>query len=488
MKKYLVILVVLATFIVGCDDTYLDVNKDPNNPTEVGPEFILPVAQNYTARWMHQDRRVSHLGNMMMYTWSEAAGYSWYNDEFQYRANASTFYSGIFDDGYTRVLKNYADLDDLDVETYAAYVAISKIMKSYTFQILVDFYGDIPYTDALQRSQNATPKYDKAQDVYDGLITDLTDAIKLLEKAEEESATQVVPSDEDFIYAGDLTSWKQFANTIKLRILTRESQVKDAAYITQELAVIAAEGSGYITADVEIAAPWSDVIDKQNPFWESFGKQPGGDYINNYKATCATDYIIAYMENTADPRINTIFDQPAGGHQGVQQGITADPATQSVDDVSSIGPGILKGPGQSSVIFTLAERYFNQAMLALEGFGGDPAALYDQGVSASFASLGNGSATNYLAQNANNVNYAFSSNKLEAIVTQKWIATIGTTGEQSWFDWSRTGFPSNLPVSVEVPNLVRPVRLSYPASEVGGNTANVPNQPNVFSTKIFWGN
>ena len=487
MKKYIIVIALLvATTFSGCND-FLDVNTDPNNPTSVGLDLILPAGQNYTARWIQTDRSVSHLGNMIMYNWSESAGFSWYNDEFLYLADASTFYDQIFDNAYLRALKQYAALENTIGDENAAYVAIGKIMKSYTFQILVDFYGDIPYFEALGRSNNSSPKYDKAEDIYDDLIVQLTGAIELLNTAEV-NPVAVLPDEDDAMFGGDLTKWKQFANTIKLRILARESDVKDAAYITAELAAIATEGSGYITYDVTINPGYSDSEDKQNPLWEDFGKTPSGSQTNSGDATCASDFVIAYLQATGDPRIDYLFEEPPTGHLGVPQGITASNELYAPSLVSNMGTGILYSADQNAVIFTLAERYFNEAELALKTFGGDPKALYEQGVRASFDLLGAADATGYLTQGLQNVNYDASTSKLEAIITQKWIATMGITAEQGWFDHSRTGYPSNLPVSQEEPNLVRPVRLTYPSSESAGNAANVPEQPGVFTVKIFWGN
>jgi hypothetical protein len=360
-------------------------------------------------------------------------------------------------------------------------------MKAYTFQILVDFYGDIPYTNALGGSETPNPTYDDAQAIYDDLIVQLSAAIDLLNQAEENELA-VLPTDDDAMFGGDLTSWKQFANSVKLRILTRESDVKDPSYITQELAAITAEGSGYITEDVVVNPGYSNQEDKQNPYWEDFGRDPAGTRTMTHLATSASDFIINYLNNTGDFRIDYIFEEPATGHLGVPQGITADNAVYHPDLVSNLGEGILQGADQGSIIYTLAEAYLNQAELALKGFGGDPKALYEEGVAASFSTLGAPNVEGYLAQNVENVNYDASSDKLEAIITQKWLATLALTAEQSWFDHSRTGYPVGLPVSQEVPNLVRPVRLSYPASEVGGNSLNKPAQPDVYTTKVFWGN
>ncbi|MBK5210474.1 MAG: SusD/RagB family nutrient-binding outer membrane lipoprotein, partial [Flavobacteriaceae bacterium] len=94
----------------------------------------------------------------------------------------------------------------------------------------------------------------------------------------------------------------------------------------------------------------------------------------------------------------------------------------------------------------------------------------------------------YYSRAIPNVGWAASNNKLEAIITQKWIAVNGITAEQSWFDYSRTGYPSNLPISSQATSSDRPVRLYYPASEFSSNGANVPAQPNAFTAKIFWAN
>src|SRR5690606_21247967 len=318
-------------------------------------------------------------------------------------------------------------------------------------------------------------------------------AIALINAAEENDLA-VLPSADDALFGGDLTGWKQFANSIKLRILARESDVKAASYITEQLAKIDAEGSGFIEEDATINPGYANLEDKQNPYWEDFGKDPAGNWTLTHLATSASDYAIAKLSSSADPRIDRIFEKPATGHKGVPQGITATAADYHPDLVSNIGPGILKGADMGSVIMTVAETYFNRAELGLKGFGGgdfDPKTMYEDGVAASFATLGVTGETavdDYLTQNRENVNYDFSSNKLAAIMYQKWVATMGVTAEQSWFDYTRTGFPSDIPLSQEIPGLVRPVRLSYPASEVSGNAANVPAQPNVYSQKIFWAN
>jgi hypothetical protein len=159
------------------------------------------------------------------------------------------------------------------------------------------------------------------------------------------------------------------------------------------------------------------------------------------------------------------------------------------ENVSNIGPGILKSGDMSATIYTLAELYFNLSEAALNGYiAGSAQNFYESGIQASFDFLDAGDASEYYTAAKVNVGWAASTNKLEAIITQKWIAVNGINAEQSWFDYSRTGFPTDLPISLKATSIDRPVRLAYPASEISSNGGNVPSQPNVFTSKIFWAN
>ena len=457
---------------------------DPNNPTSATPDLILPVAQKYTANIIHASdgggRRANSIGNMIMYNWSQSDGFAWYPDEFKYNVTSS-FYSTIFNDSYSSALKQYQLLTQLE-EKYDYYKAIGMIMKAYHFQLLVDFYGDVPYSEALLRKDNATPKYDKAVDIYADLLVQLDAAITLINGAK----LPVAPGADDVMFGGDMTKWKQFANTVKLRIAVRS---KNAAAITAAFA----EPSGFITSDVMVQPGYSVDAGKQNPFWNLYGADESGTKTMTNNATCATDYILTYLASTNDPRLDRLYEKPATGHLGVKQGLL-DYDTPVVDafvpeKVSNIGPGLLKSATMGACIFTLAENNFNKAEAALaQPSLGSAKSFYEAGITASFAYLGASGAAAYYGQALNNVSWDASSNKLQAIITQKWIAVNGITAEQSWFDYTRTKFPANLPISAQATTADRPVRLFYPSGELSSNGANVPTQPNAFTGKIFWAN
>ena len=498
MKNILISIKMMAVVLLlsSCSDSFGDINTDPNNPSTVSPNLILPVAQNYSAFSQERNRGNNTLGNLMMYNWSQSDGFSWYTDEFLYLATSS-FYQQNFDYVYSNALKQYNSLSTLEGAQYGYYVAIGNIMKAYHFNILVDTYGDIPYSEALKRGGDPTPKYDNAQEIYTDLVAQLTAAITLIDATDSNTTTKaLVPGADDGIFEGDMMMWKKFANSIKLRMLTRQSgMAARAAYINTQLAVIAAEGSGYITSDVAVNIGYNASTNQQNPKWDAFGYDVSGTVTNNNQATCATDYILTYLTNTNDPRIDFIYEKPSTGHLGVMQGLqNYDETPLGVDGlvpakVSNIGPGILKSAKQGAVLYTAAEAYFNQAELDLKfNAGANAKALYESGIQASFTYLGAGNATAYFTQAKDLVNWNTSTNKLQAIITQKWLAVNGIDAIQSWFDYNRTGFPKNLPISALASTPDRPVRLAYPASEVTSNGINLPAQPNVFTAKIFWAN
>jgi len=482
--------VLIAVLLLASCDAYLDVNTDPNNPTSVTPDLVLPTAQKYTANVIQctdgGGRRMNHVGNLMMYNWSQTDGFSWYTDESKYLVTSS-FYQFIFENSYSNCLKQYNILTELD-PMYDYYKAIGRILKAYHFQLLVDFYGDVPYSEALQRGGNPAPTYDGAQTIYEDLIVELSGAINDIDNA---PINVVEVGDDDVMFAGDMDMWKQFANSVKLRILTRQMSMSGRdAYIQAEMDAIVAEGSGFITADVGINPGYTEGDEgKQNPLWNMMGTDAGGTVTMNNNATCASDYIIAYLQGTNDPRIDFIYEEPTDGHLGIPQGLLNYPDNTTFEYVSNLGPGILKGGDMDAIIFTLAENYFNQAEAAENTFlAGNAQTLYENGIQASFDYLGAGGAGGYYGQPIANVSWAASPDKLEAIITQKWIAVNSITAEQSWFDYNRTGYPLNLPISLQASTPDRPVRLAYPSSEISANGGNVPSQPDVFSTKIFWGN
>lgn len=494
MKNILISIKMFAVILLltSCSDNYLDVNTDPNNPTSVSPDLVLPVALNYSAFTQERNRGQNTLGNMLMYNWSQSDGFSWYNDEFLYSVTPS-FYQQIFDYTYGNALKQYQVLATNEDPVYGYYKAIGEIMKAYHFQILTDTYGDIPYSEALQRGGNPTPSYDDALTIYEDLIVKLSDAITLISATSANTEVQaVLPGMDDGIMNGDMDKWVKFANTVKLRILTRQLDMSGrGGYLTTEFSKFTA--ADVMMSNIEVQIGYTNATSQQNPKWAAFGANVAGTVTLNNSATCATPFVLNHLMTTNDGRLDRIYERPVTGHLGVIQG-EQDYDVPVVDQfipalVSNIGPGVMKGANQAAVLMTAAETNFNLAEAAMKGYmGGAAKDYYEAGIQASFDYLGASNASGYYGQNMNLVGWDASANKMEAIITQKWVALNGIDAMQSWFDYNRTGYPSNLPISILASTADRPVRLAYPSSELTSNGVNLPAQPNVFSDKVFWAN
>ncbi len=504
MKKYFnkcMMLLLAGVLFNSCEST-LDINESPTAATVdvVNPNLLLAGA--IQAPRTQFEVTSNRLGSVMMNQWAGDINNvtGGFQDEFRLNIT-SNFYGSMWTNLYLG-MGTYQTIIDNPSDAFNNHKAISRILKSYYFQYLVDLYGDLPYSQALQFGNTLTPTYDDAKTVYRALITDIDLAIETLNN----SSNYIAVGSEDTVFSGDLAGWIRLANTLKLRILLRQSELagtdaETASYITAQIAAL---DMNFITTNATLNPGYEVAVGKQNPFWNNLGQDAAGVDTFNNDFFVPSDYMAEFLKGTAtengiatgvaDPRLTRLFEPipaglvGAGEVVGVIQG-----AENSVapPELSELGPGLLKGGTQDSYLFTAAESYFLQAEAVQRGwFSGNAQALFESGITASFDILGiPGSAAGYItaSQNTNLIGWNGSANKIEAIMTQKWIALCGYNSIDSWIDYTKTGFP-DVPLSIiaEQPN--RPNRLLYPTVEYSTNSANVPNQAtsDAFSTKIFW--
>lgn len=491
-------LLLLSFGIFSCSEDFLDVNDNPNDPPVSTPALTLPVAQQSFV--MLNGTTMVNLGQFMVYNWSVPSNWSAMGDEMRYQVT-SNFYTSIFETSYLDIFRDLTYIENYEdpsgAVSYAAYDVIAETIKGFQYQLLVDLYGDVPYTEANLRIANPTPAYDDAETIYKAVIDSLTDAAVLAQNLPQ---TAENPGNQDIIFYGDMLSWAQFANTIKLRMLVRMSNTGQDSYIQQQIASITANGAGFIEADVT-ANPgtpdqpgYSDNAGQQSPFYGYVGRGPNNAALDRNDFTVASDFTLNYLNDTNDPRLQRLYSEaPRGGYKGAPQSITLPGTGFTTQDVSHVGPGLLKNSAQDQPIMLLAEALFIQAEATVRGYlpGGEAAAkeLYEAAITASFEYLGldAAAAEAYYTQPIENISWDASPNKIEAIMTQKWIALNGTSSIESWIDLTRTGYPDNLPVAVDSDG-VRPVRLLYPVSELARNSENVPAQTtqDAFTNFPFW--
>lgn len=499
-NKIKFILIGLITFsLTSCDD-FLDVNDDPNNllQEKITPALLLPGAMNNSFRV--QSRTMNNLGNIWMQNWGGDVNNFTNANVNDYSLQISNNYNNGIWDGIYPAVANFQAIIDFASETDDNHKAVAYIMKSYYMQYIVDIYGDAPYSEAFKGQKNLSPKYDDDKDIYRDLIVSID---KGIDKFYAADTSDKLLGTSDVMFGGNVSNWLRFANTLKMRILLRQATLAetDAAtqtYVTAEFAKIVASGAGFSTANVTINPGYSAAEDlAQNPFFNLFTNSAGNSTgFNNF--TRATDYIAGILNGTStqtsgviDSRRDRLFILQSGIVQGAVQGANIGP-----DPMSAVGPGLLIGSTQVGYVMTLAEINFMQSEAKLRGYlaGGVAGALtnFNAGVGASFTLLGaTGSSAAYLtAVNTKpGVGWTATTNKLEAIMTQKWLATIGINAMESYIDQVRTGFPViPLATTAEFPN--RPYRLLYPTSELVANSANVPNVTlaQIFTQGPFWKN
>ncbi len=492
---------------LGSCESYLDVNDTPNTAllSQITPNLALSAAQTQTFRVISGDTRnveggiasqnLNQFGNIMMNSWS--GNVNSFTDPYgaELRSTMTTsFYQNIWNYGYANIA-NLHNITVYESDNYDNHKAIAKILKSFYMQTMVDMYGDCPYSEAFLGNANLAPAYDDDKMVYRALVTNLDEAIAMINGA---NGSDAVVGTEDAMLAGNMDNWKRFANTIKLRLLMRQSGLVDAettAYLDAQLDTLI--GADFITSNVTINPGYSSASgDAQNPFYAAYGFGISGTKVQNRDLVVASDNAASKLNSTSDGRRGRLFTLVTGSVVGVEQG---ESAAAAADVVSSLGAAIVPlpvgtnatvGSSMAGQVMTLSEAKFLLAEAAFKypaKFTADPKTLFDEGIAASFTRLGATIGT-YLTDidAVPGFGWTATGDKVEAIMTQKWIALMHVSGHESWIDYVRTGFP----VTPNALNNVngKPKRLMYPNSEIISNSSNVPAQTSatVFATGPFW--
>lgn len=489
----------------ACKKDFLNINEvNPNQASAVPANLVLPAALNSVAALI--DRPNNYAFILFWHgMWASASGYIDPTNLTQYNLLNSS-YQQIWNNSYL-ALQN---LDYVEQASLASseknFRAIAIIMKVYLFHNLVDTYGNIPYSEALKgggTTQNLKPAYDDQQTIYEDLAVRIDTAINLIQTA---AVTASAPGSADIVFGGDMGKWARLANTIKLRMLMNQADMSGrASYITTALGTTASVGYLGAGEGAMINPGYLQTANKMSPFWELFYKQDNSLQADGLAYYVANQDACDFLTSKNDPRKLRIF-QPYTG-TSIQGNYFGGYEKQLVANTSKIGYGLLKAYNQDSPILTDFESLFLQAEAAQRGFiTADPKALYESAVTQSILYLGQksffdpasyvpltaGDAATYLAQILPDVNFDASPNKLEAIITQKWIALNGINPMPVWTDYRRTGFPNFIHFSIDPARLsdTPPVRLLYPQTEITANNENVLKQGTISltSSKIFWQN
>jgi len=521
MKK--LILIILAAYILIFTSCDLDINDNPNTATSssITVDLVLPAALATNAGNL---TTYHTYGSFLCGYMLPGYGIAGYGDTYTYSFTSSSN-TGLWTNVFAN-LRNYQFIiDDTEEDSqYIMYNSVCKIMKVFNFQLLVDVYGNVPYTEGLSGSENLTPAFDDDADVYKALVEDLDAAIKSIQDNVDNIGAAVtgLTSTSDPMFEGDMTKWIQFANNVKLRLLVRARASSElSSYVSSAFSTFSSEGflkenatinPGYNTSSVEC------------PLWSSYHSSITGSITTAAKYYIPSEYLFSYYDG--GHVLDTIrgkltykgFPDTPYGQLGDENNNPA--SNYYVWDVnddnasSSARYGVFKDRTQDMPVFLESELYFLLAEAALYGHevDGDATTNFDKGILASFTFLeenytgsvigGTPSSDVATYQSDNSENYLVNidvatstEEKLEAIITQKYIALNFLQGWEAWNEYRRTSYPkisgtdaSTTFVSVQSALTTSdrlPVRMLYPQTEINLNE-NTPTYTDPTSNPIFW--
>ncbi|HTE10010.1 MAG TPA: SusD/RagB family nutrient-binding outer membrane lipoprotein [Chitinophagaceae bacterium] len=499
--------------LAGCKKTWLDINTNPNTLPPPRPDYVLTSAINRNAAVV----TANETGEYWSAQWTQSSTYVLSPTLFTYNFNNTNF---NYWDGWYDILQDFQfAINNADKNNLPALKGLAKVMQAYIFQELVDCYGNIPYTDALKGAGGLAPKFDNQKVVYESLVKLLDDAIADLKA----NTFDAISSAADIVYKGSAVNWTRFANSLKLRILIRQSRIAGRdAYIITEINKAAAVTEGFLATgqDVGSTPGYLAATSQTNPLYDYIGYDPNGATRAYGRFPRPTTFILNSLIATNDTfRLKRLF-YAFGGESATAPGVSAQPEVLSnyigvpygissgylAQNTSFVGPSqIIKGVVNNPMyLMTCAESFFLLAeakqlygtaiTLPANGTDGTAKGYYEQGVKESFrltgttAKYGADKVTTLLTSGKDLADWTASPDKLKAIWQQKWLALTNFNGLEAWAEYRRTGFPV-IPLSASAPVGAKPpVRLFYPTTELSSNGDNVKAQGtiDVFSGKIFW--
>ncbi len=466
---YLSTITFFMLFSCVSDEQYEAYNQDPKQPSEVSSDLLFNFAVKTLVDQMADPNINVNVFRLVSQYWTPTT----YPDESNYifsnrripQNHWSILYRNVLLDLTTasEIIRNDPLLSDDEKSTR---LAQTEIIAVYTWQILVDSFGDIPYSQALNTVEFPLPAYDNAASLYEDLIQRLDAVIPNLTGAGYEI---------DNLYFGNILAWQKFAASLKLRLGIRLADVNPGlAKTTVESAV----NLGVIESNDDNATLVYLGTSNPNPIWTDIVQSGRKDFV-------AANTIVDIMNSLNDPRRSVYFSDNLGPdiyEGGIYGGVNL------FENFTQIGAIILE-PTFPALLIDFAEVSFYLAEAVERGFNvsGTAEIYYNQAITASFEYWGVPSVTEYLSNPE--VAYATASGEWRQKIGQQFWLAMYNRGFEGWTAWRTYDAPVlNLPALTENPV---PTRYTYPINEQNLNEVNWINASKAIggdegTTKLFW--
>lgn len=542
-------LVALSLGLFSCDKQ-LDINTDPNNPLSLKSSVLLPRMERFVGETLATGSGFSYNLSAYMHQMTH------YGDADQYGASANDFY---WDNGWTFAYRNVITNANIIIKQgeengNLKYAGIAKIIKAYMFSVLVDLYGEVPFTEANQLVEGIKyPKYDKGEEIYPALIEMIDGGIADLQNTT--ASNLEVPGADDVIYGGSIPNWVRAANSIKFKLLVQQRKIKN----------VSNEVNALINSDNLISSTAQSFMIPYGPSGATDDRNPGfGEYYASQRTIYVSPWLYEIMKGynpniftgVADPRIPYYFynqlkntegprtdveyrdgrfvsiyfgstgPNRAKSHQNVLTMFGMYPVGGRFDDGQGGTVSASSGTGAAPYrLITYQDILFLKAELIQEGvITGNVASTLEEAIKESFKMVdyvvsrtghsqgaistlsGSTDETEYVSKVMAQFNSGSPAKKLEIIMTQKWLSSVGSNVDQ-YNDYRRTGYPvlfdpsafngsvtppsggnggDDLPAVPVASSRKFPLSLPFLIEEINLNP-NAPTQKGDLSTaKVFW--
>ncbi|HIP47536.1 MAG TPA: SusD/RagB family nutrient-binding outer membrane lipoprotein [Lutibacter sp.] len=514
---YKIVTVFLILFITSCD---LDFQDDPNNltPEAADVSLLLVSVQTQLASLFN-----GFNGSSMGYTRMQYQFGNYTGDASAFNSPWSTYYAGILAD-------NQVIIPLAQEKGLAKHAGIAQVIQAYSTVLMVDFFGNIPYSQAIQGTDNPNPEYDNDYEIYASIL-------QLLDTAIANLSDQIAPnvgSEFDIYYNGHTDQWIKLANSLKLKMYVQTKKYNEAA---------AASGINALLSENNL------IINSVDDFEFNYGTQSSAPdtrhpyYSGNYNSSGVGNYMSnSYMyalKSTNDPRLRYYFyrqtqSDPSGaelvctlppsppdyycyigdGYWGrdhaIKAGIPGDtqrrttwglyPAGGSFDRDQFLPANAGNGAGGAGIEPFMLSSFVSflkaEAILTIPGVNGNASDLFENGISQSInkvksfgskagVDLGGMQPTNseisdFISQQVTDFNAATASDKMELLMTQYWISLRGN-GIEAYNNYRRTGLPSlQTPLSS---GTIFPRSNLYPSNHISTNSN---SQQHSVTHQVFW--
>jgi hypothetical protein len=439
IRLKMLLIVALPLTLLSCD-AYLDVNTNPNSPAEVTARNLLPTVEASTIARLGNEGAL--IGTFWMQYATQGNTTNQYNTLANYSLTASS-YQNIWSNAYSNTLSDIRImLERAEVEKVGNFWFMGKVLEAYNLHILMEWYGDIPFTERNNSEEFPQPKYDDSKTVvYPGILALLDEALSREDFATQTSNPTI--GAEDYFFHGDMVKWIAFAKTLKLKLLLRDFDA-NRSLITSLVAA-----GGLLDEDCAFTA-FQNSQNKGNPFYETNIRQ-----LNTRENVRACHTFTEFLLANNDPRIADFYEvssdfrnspdaSPWERYGGLPCG-TKPPSerTEKGAVILARSSRFLQAYSDPVYLMNAAEIAFMLAeVYARTGDKANAKLHYDDGVTRAFRRYGYDASGHIAAGGVYSFDDRDEDSMMTSIMTQKWVAACKANAWDAFFDRNRTGIPA----------------------------------------------